>query len=204
VTHSCDYHRSGSLVPVIKSSMEYYLFIAGKSQGPFDETEIVTAFEEGDIDDTAQIRSVAGGDWMPVRQILPGYDPATLPATPAESAPSVAPPSRRPSLSSDTYLKRLREQSCYQILRTVIDVAAVFAAVSILLWWLTPVAALVLHRHFWIIDPTIGTIPTALVIVINTLVSALAIVVVIGLRQAAFVFIDIADTLLAEHAKSAE
>ena len=141
-----------------QSHMEYYLLIAGKSQGPFDEFEVVTAFQEGDIDETAQIRSAAGGEWMPVRQILPGYEASPAPAARVEGVPTVAAVvSRRPALSPHAYLKLLRETTCYQILRTVIDVAAVLAAVSVLLWWMAPLAALAMHQRLWIVDPTIGS-----------------------------------------------
>ena len=182
--------------------MQYDLLIAGKAEGPFDETEVVKAYEEGDIDETAQIRPETGGNWMPLGTVLTTSDNGLAIATASPNARRTTASGQPGALSAKSYLKQLRERSCYGVLRTTIDITAVLTLVGIVLWWLVPIASLVSHRRLWMMDPANSAFLSAILILVNTLLSALSVVVVIALRQAAFVLIDISDTLLHEHARS--
>jgi hypothetical protein len=182
--------------------MKFYLLAAGQAQGPFDEEEVVQAYEEGDIDESAQVRPETSEEWLPLGSLIEHVDMGGNGnrITSGNGVMSSGP--ARLEIAPRSYLKGLRGNTCYPVLRSVIDVAAILMAATVLIWWFLPIATLVLHKRLFLLDPSNDVLTAVLTVVLNTLLCALSIMVVIGLRQAAFVGIDISDTLLAHHARA--
>lgn len=95
--------------------------------------------------------------------------------------PAVTPPGR----TVKEYLKKLRENSCYGALRTLIDVSFLLCAIGCLL---AGVGLIVVSARTGsgILTESLFAVPATL----------LSIVLLIAFRQAAFVAIDIADALI--------
>jgi hypothetical protein len=116
----------------------------------------------------------------------------TIKLAPARAAP-IVPPAAAPVVASAVlgrpvkeYLKKLRENSCYGALRTLIDVSFLLCVIGCLLTGVT----------MGLMDSgTGGRVMAVSITVLGT-------VLLIAFRQAAFVVIDIADALIHEGNKT--
>jgi len=112
-------------------------------------------------------------------------------ASEAQSKEQITQP--RPKMAPDPvkeHLQFIRANSCYSTLRSVITVGAAISAICAVLWGVGAGIELagMVPEYKWL--AAIG----------GFIAGGLGIVLVVALYQSAFLFIDIADTLLRHHA----
>jgi hypothetical protein len=165
--------------------MNYYLWTAGKEHGPYTLEQIKEALIEGTITIQQTARRADSHDWVALGTII------ELPSTaviPGPDKPEAAPPPARPRKDVKEYLEHVRENSCYGVLRSIIEVvtaltvvAAVFAIAGGVFYLIKREMAFGLYG----VGTGVGSI-----------------ILIIGARQGALLLIDIADTLLHHHSKT--
>lgn len=164
--------------------MNYYLWIAGKEHGPYTPDQIKEAVLEGTVTVQQTARRADSHDWVPLGTI------AEVPAPPGEAVaanPEVVLPVQT-KRDVKEYLEHIRDNSCYGVLRSIIEVFAALAIVASIL----AIGVGVFHfvrkefpmSYYWL-GAGIG-----------------GFILIIGLRQWFLLLIDIADTLLHEHSKN--
>ena len=118
--------------------------------------------------------------------IVPKFQPPS--SAPARTSPPAAKPTATPSTTANAsqqaakeYLAHIRKNTCYHTLRTIIDVSVVLSFIAILC------------------GIPIGWSANVLLL-IGTLLGS--IVILIAVRQSAYLLIDIADALLHDQSKN--
>ena len=166
--------------------MNYYLWTAGREHGPYTLEQVKEAVIEGTITLQQTARREDTHDWVSLGSIV------ELPSTPIADGvadPDSAPAIALPKWDVKDYLGYLRENSCYGVLRGIIEVfaalvivAAVFAMIGGILFLTKPEREIA--AGLYQLGAGIG-----------------ALILIIGLRQASLLMIDMADTLLYNHSK---
>lgn len=164
--------------------MNYYIWIAGKEHGPYTLEQVKEAVLEGTVTIQQTARRADSHDWVPLGSIVE-LPPET--GAPALVEPALAAPVGPAREDVKDYLGHIRENSCYGVLRGIIEVfAALFMVAAVLAIGLG----------------TFQLIQQQIAIGLYEVGGGIAaLILIIGLRQSALLLIDIADTLLNEHAK---
>lgn len=182
--------------------MQYFLNISGRAEGPFEIDEIRDSLSAREIEPDTLISPADGSNqWVPLAAVL------GLPAAPPEDAPAAPPALPNPPASVSVpgapatfvlppreYLRQVRASSCYGVLRGVIDIAFVLLLIGAVLGLIGAITGsfvgLARGNEAVMIGGGIASFCITLVLLIT-------------LRQAAQLVIDIADTLLNHHARQA-
>lgn len=172
--------------------MNYYLWIDGQEQGPYTLEHIQESVTRGDIAPNATARTETATNWDVLRNIAPLILKAEATQVPAPAAVPSAGGGDRQQVRA--HLASVRANSCYPVLRSLIEVCFVLALICVVLGCIGAVRGSLAEVQ----DKAIAILCTVAAIVAGILL-ALALVAV---RQSAFLLIDIADTLLYDHAKS--
>jgi hypothetical protein len=164
--------------------MNYYLWTAGKEHGPYTLEQVKEAVLEGTVTIQQTARRADSHDWVSLGTIV------DLPQPPGETAlviPETLPmPTKR---DVKEYLEHIRDNSCYGVLRSIIEVFTAVAIVAALFAIGIGIFHLVgreTEMGLYCLGYGIG-----------------GFILIIGIRQSALLLIDIADTLLHEHSKTA-
>jgi hypothetical protein len=164
--------------------MNYYLWIAGKEHGPYTLEQVKEAVLEGTVTIHQTARREDSHDWVPLGTLV------EFPPEPAGNAAMELGLPVSPALSKrdvKDYLDHIRDNSCYGVLRSIIEVCAALAIVAAILAIGTGVFHLInreMALGLYCVGAGVG-----------------GLILVIGIRQSAFLLIDIADTLLHEHSR---
>ena len=166
--------------------MNYYLWISGQEHGPHTLEQIQQSIDDGDINTLQTARTEDSSDWKPLHQIArlkhptPKRQPAkqTMPGATQTTAIHSAPASGK---RVKEHLNYIRSITCYKTLRTVIECSFVICLL-----------AAALSTVFSVVNQQ--GIATAFL-------GILGMILLVAIRQSALLIIDIADTLLHEHAK---
>lgn len=163
--------------------MNYFLWISGHEHGPYSLAEIQQSIDNGEINALQTAREEDSSDWKPLHQIARLKHPT--PQKP-QAKETMAPVALTPSTGADAatrkrvsgHLSFIRANTCYGALRNMIEICAGAGVVAVGLYSI----ALGWDRRSLI--PAVGF---------------LWLLPVLAARQAAFLLVDIADTLLIEH-----
>ena len=162
--------------------MNYYLWMSGEEHGPYSLDQIQKSIDDGDINPQQTARTEDSADWKPLHQIArlklptpkkPEPKPAQQPALAAQNPKAVA-----------SHLADIRRNSCYKVLRSVIEISFVLGLIGV---GFSAVYTLITGR--------------ASERIFAGGLGILGIILLTAAYQSALVLIDIADTLLNEHAK---
>jgi len=110
-----------------------------------------------------------------------------------KSAPVPQSPPKTAQNQAREYLESIRKDSCYGVLRLIINVCTVFAIAMSVVCGLGYIVENTGHGN--------ENIVTSLSALAALFGAGLAILAIIGLRQSAFLLIDIADAILTQNAK---
>jgi hypothetical protein len=187
--------------------MQYFLNISGRAEGPFELDEIRDSLNAREIEPDTMVSPADGSNrWTPLSSLL-GLSPAGESATPAPPPLPLAPPPATASaqapetpetpatsvLPPREYLRQIRANSCYGLLRAVIDVVFVLLLIGSALGLAGAIggsfAGLARGNNAIVIGGAIASF-------------CVSIVVLVTLRQATQLIIDIADTLLHHHSRA--
>lgn len=164
--------------------MNYYIWIAGKEHGPYTLEQVKEAVLEGTVTIQQTARRADSHDWVPLGSIV------ELPSESADATlvePTLAVPVGPTREDVKDYLGHIRENSCYGVLRGIIELFAALIMVAAVL----AIGVGIFHLVQKQIAMGLYEIGSGIV----------SLILIIGLRQSALLLIDIADTLLHEHSK---
>jgi hypothetical protein len=184
--------------------MQYFLNISGRAEGPFELDEIRDSLTAREIESDTFVSPADGSNqWVPLSTIL-GLAAAAELAAPAPPPLPIAPPPPSPTampgspaafvLPPREYLRQVRAASCYGLLRAVIDVVFVLLLIGSALGLAAAIGGsfvgLAGGNHAVVIGAAIASF-------------CVSVILLITLRQATQLIIDIADTLLQHHSRQA-
>jgi hypothetical protein len=169
--------------------MNYILWISGQEHGPYTLEQIQQSIDDGGITPQQTARIEDGVDWKPIQQIARLKHPTPKKPEPKLTMASAAPTTTAGANNSSrkcvtAYLSFIRANTCYGVLRTIIEISFVFSLIAALGY--TLVAG-------------IGSLGGNGILAAFT--GLLVIFLLVAARQSALLLIDIADTLLHEHSK---
>lgn len=165
--------------------MNYYLWIAGKEHGPYSLDQVKEAVIEGTVTVQQTARRGDSNDWVPLGTIIEFVpEPGEAAVVTSDSSEPVA----APKWNVKDYLAYIRDNSCYGVLRSIIEVCTALALIAAI---------------FSIIGGALFLIKQEIASGLYAVGSGVAgLIVIAGIRQAALLLIDIADTLLHHHSKT--
>jgi hypothetical protein len=163
-------------------AMNYYLWIAGKEHGPYTIVQVREAVLEGTITAQQTARREDSNDWVPLGSIMEVPNSSAAP----DLNPPISVKMNKPSVKD--HLRYIRENSCYQVLRSIIEICIALVILAAAIGGLGGGALLLRDGK-----TEAGLIQIAAGIGI--------LILAIGLRQSALLLIDVADSLLHEHSK---
>jgi hypothetical protein len=185
------------------SENQYFINIAGEAKGPYEFSEIQTSLAEGEIDLETEICPADGEyRWMTVGALLnppaardeAGYPkPPPFPSGPAAAVPPLVAVAEAPvaTVPPREYVRFVRGTTCYGFLRGAVDFVFAMLILGTVAGAVAGIALPYLKNGR--IEP-ISAIGTAIGFVVS-------VVLWIAARNAAQMLIDIADTLVHDHAR---
>jgi hypothetical protein len=162
----------------MKPKIQYEIWHDGQINGPH-ELEHLRELRENGWPSGALWRR-CGGSQFSMPDELEAEFPTTPPPAPAPTAPQPLPATPIAEESPQNYLQRVRGNTNYKSLRSLIDIISVIYLILIGIMWLASLAGAYLP-------------PSPVTFLLSTAIAVLAVFILIGFRQSMLLVVDLTD-----------